>query len=106
MRATVITHPEAKQELREAGRYYHDCAPGLGQRFYDEIEAFVEKITANPLRYSIRIADVRRANLKRFPFHINFLIHEGMIAIVAISHNRRRPYYWRDRIEHRTWLDV
>ena len=46
------------------------------------------KIIANPLRYSIRTAEVRRANLKRFPYHLNYMLHGGAIAVVAVSHHR------------------
>lgn len=106
MQPGVIWHPGARLELQEAALFYEDRCSGLGTDFRDEVWQYQSAITANPLRYSIRIADVRRANLKRFPFHINFLIHDGRIAIVAISHHRRRPYYWRERIENRAWLDA
>jgi len=42
--------------------------------------------------------------LQRFPYHLNYLLHGEAIAIVAVSHNRRRPCYWRERIENRQWL--
>lgn len=63
-----------------------------------------EFIVANPQRYSIRIADVRRANLKQFPYHINYVIHGGAIAIVAISHNKQRPFFWGERLADRGWI--
>lgn len=100
----VIHHPEAKRELEEAGRFYDERSPGLADEFFDEVDAVVAKIIANPLRYSIRIADVRRANLKRFPYHINYILHGVAIAVGAVSHNRQRPHYWRERIEDRRWM--
>ena len=90
----VIHHPEAQRELKEAGRFYHEQPPGLADEFFDEVDAFIGKIISNPQRYTIRTADVRRANLKRFPYHLNYLLHGGAIAVVAVSHHRQRPFYW------------
>lgn len=100
----VIQHPEARRELKEAGRYYHEQSPGLADEFFDEVDAFVAKIIANPLSYSIRIADVRRANLKRFPYHLHYMLHGGAIAVVPVSHHRQRPYYWLERTRDRGWM--
>lgn len=104
MSLKVIHHPEAQRELGEAGRYYDEQSPGLADEFFDEVDAFVSKIIANPLRYSIRIAEVRRVNLTRFPYHINYLLQGETIAVVAVSHNRQRPYYWRERLKDRDWM--
>ncbi len=100
----VIHHPEAERELEEAARYYDGQSPGLAAEFFDELEEFVAKIIANPLRCSIRIAEVRRLNLKRFPYHINYLLHGETIAVVAVSHDRQRPYYWKERLKDRDWM--
>jgi hypothetical protein len=63
----VIFHPLAKRELQEAALYYEDQLYGLGTEFRTEVREFLDRIISNPLRYSIRTAEVRRANLKRFP---------------------------------------
>lgn len=104
MSLKVIHHSEAKRELEEAGRYYNEQSPGLADDFFDEVDAFVAKILANPLGYSIRIADVRRANLKRFPYHLNYILHGEAIAVVAVSHHRQRPHCWRERVADRRWM--
>lgn len=76
MPKNVITHSKAKKELRVAARYYSDHASDLtAAGFFEEIEEYTRRILDNPLRYPIRIADVRRANLKRFPYHLNYILH-------------------------------
>ncbi|MCB1099631.1 MAG: type II toxin-antitoxin system RelE/ParE family toxin [Verrucomicrobiae bacterium] len=94
----VIAHSEAIAELREAIRYYEEKSPGLGRRFLDEVNEFVLRIVEHPTRHSERVAGVRRANLKRFPLHIHYLLDADTIAIVAIAHDKRRPFYWKERL--------
>ena len=104
MHQKVIFHPLARQELLEAVRFYEDLSPGLGRRLRMEAKAFLDKILAHLLRYSVRIAPVRRANLDRFPYHLNYFLHGSDIAIVAVSHHRQRPFYWRGRLTENAWL--
>jgi plasmid stabilization system protein ParE len=104
MSGPLILHPLAEQELDDAAEYYGCLSQALSRRFLNEIQAFTDKILANPLRYSIRIKEVRRANLKEFPYHLNYFLHGAAIAIVAVSHDRQRPYYWRGRLKNRDWL--
>ena len=104
MPAKVIFHPLARRELQVAALYYEDHSFGLGSAFRAEAREFLGRILANPLGYSIRIADVRRANLKRFPYHLNYILHGEDIAVVAVSHHRQRPHYWRERVADRRWM--
>ena len=105
MQESVIFHPLARSELHSTALYYEDQRVGLGSEFRDEAWMVQAFIVANPTRYSIRITDVRRANLKRFPYHLNYIIHGETIAIVAISHDKQRPFYWRDRLADRGWME-
>lgn len=100
----VIFHPLADREMLDAIRYYEDLSAGLGTRLRNEAKSYLNKILAQPLRFSIRIADVRRANLKTFPYHLNYLLHGDSIAVVAVSHNRQHPFYWSERLKNREWL--
>lgn len=96
--ASIVAHSDAIAELREAIRFYEEKSLGLGRRFFEEVNEFIGRIVANPTRYSERIAGVHRANLLRFPFHIHYLLKDEMIAVVAIAHNKRRPFYWKSRL--------
>jgi hypothetical protein len=105
MPETVIFHPLARRELQDAAFFYEDQVHGLGSAFRTEVREYLHRIIAHPLRFSIRIADVRRANLVRFPYHLNYVIRAGTIAVVAVSHHQQRPYYWKDRLNDRRWLE-
>jgi hypothetical protein len=41
---------------------------------------------------------LRKAGLRRFPFHVIYRIEPMQIVILAIAHQRRRPAYWAGRV--------
>jgi hypothetical protein len=41
---------------------------------------------------------VRRRAVTRFPYHVVYLETGTEIRILAISHDRRKPDYWKDRV--------
>ena len=94
----VTAHPEAVAELRAAIIFYDDKSPGLGRQFFMEVDQVVDRMISQPLFFSPRGGEVRRANLKRFPFHILYLTDDESVAIVAFDHDRRRPGYWKHRL--------
>jgi len=56
------------------------------------------RICANPALYPrIGDVDIRKATLKRFPFHVIYRAEPTHIVVLAIAHHRRRPAYWVER---------
>ena len=51
--------------------------PGIGQLLQDE-------------------SSVRRARLRRFPWWVIYEEGDGVITILAVMHEKRRPGYWRE----------
>ena len=35
-----------------------------------------------------------------FPYNVLYSIERDLIVIVAVAHQKRRPTYWRTRIQH------
>ena len=88
---------EAEEELFEAALYYEGKQTGLGLDFKREIERSFELIANAPLLWGKRYKNYRRYLLKRFPFEIWYEDMDSFIRVLAISHQKRRPYYWRNR---------
>ena len=44
--------PPARQELRDAARYYEDCVPGLGHDFLQEVRGTIHRIIQWPQAWS------------------------------------------------------
>jgi hypothetical protein len=94
----ILLHKLAKNELLESRDYYDKIIFGLGEHFIDEYEASLIKIKANPTMYPKTIIEIRKCNLKKFPFSIYFDINNNIIRVLAVSHQKREPYYWKSRI--------
>jgi len=89
--------PSAREELNEAAAFYDARVPGLGEAFLDDVERAIETIQENHRIGAAVGRRFRRALIGRFPFSIIYVERDGVIVIVAIAHQRKRPGYWRGR---------
>jgi plasmid stabilization system protein ParE len=91
-------HPSAAEEYANATEYYEANVPGLGGRFYDEIEDLIREIRRHPERFFRLYPPVQRALAHKFPYSVIYVNEPDRIWIVAVMHAKRRPGYWRARI--------
>jgi plasmid stabilization system protein ParE len=92
-------HPEAEQEFIEAAAYYERNVTGLGERFGSEVRYAIERLLEYlELGFPID-ADLRRLNLTRFPYFLIYSFTSDLLWVVAVAHARRRPSYWRSRVD-------
>jgi len=95
--------PEAELEAAEAVIWYDDQRLGLGDDFLVELKQAFDRIGSGPDELPLLESyagphDVRRCMLKRFPYLVIFACRPAEVLVVAISHARRRPLYWLDRL--------
>ena len=96
---SYVFHPEAAAEHLEAIAYYESRRPGLGARYLAEFERVVAEICRAPGRNPIeREPDVRRAQLRRFPFAVLYREVDSNVEVLAVAHHRRRPAFWLGRL--------
>lgn len=87
----------AEKELGDAVRFYESKAEGLGLRFLNIIEKSLEMLIRFP-ELGVKITETRRRWLvPQFPFALIYEIEKDKILILAVSHLRRRPEYWKKR---------
>ncbi len=103
MNPRVRFEDEAEAEYRAAGRWYEERRRGLGLEFLDAVDATIDQIVGlphagGPVRRLPSDLPVRRAPVKRFPYHVVYLEAETTIRILAVAHDRRRPGYWTSRL--------
>jgi plasmid stabilization system protein ParE len=68
----LVLHPKVYSDIDEIMRYYERVAtPVLAEEFYTELRYFMAKAGDKPESFSIRERDIRRANLRRFPYHFS-----------------------------------
>ena len=96
----LVFRPGARDEIREARRWYERQAPGLGRRFLADLDATLARVVADPRSYAVvertpTGQEVRRALLRRFPYWMSFIVTQtdgdAKIAVLACFHGRRDP---------------
>jgi plasmid stabilization system protein ParE len=94
----VTYHPLARRDVVRILRYYRKIALNLANEFESELRSVINRAATNPLRFRPTGADLRRANLKRFPFHFLYEIRPSGIRILIVRHNKRHPDFGRERV--------
>lgn len=89
----------ARAEHLDEVAFYEGRLPGLGADYLAQFEAVMVRICANPHFFPrIGESDIRKAGLKRFPFHVIYRAEPAQIVVLAVAHYRRRPAYWTGRV--------
>ncbi len=88
----------ASLELKDAIDYYENEFAGLGSEFLDEVEKSLTKILDYPSAWRIISENNRSCRLRRFPYSLIYAQDGNLIIITAISHHKRKPNYWKDRL--------
>jgi plasmid stabilization system protein ParE len=98
MTPRFLFRPGAREEIREARRWYEAQAAGLGRRFLADLEAVFERLRTFPAMYPVverttAGIEVRRAVLARFPYMVTYLVADAgaTIVVLACFHGRRDP---------------
>lgn len=106
MRLEKREHPEARDELREAAYWYDGREPGLGESFYDAIDAAIVRIAEWPSFAPVfpgwvDSPIVRSMAVNVFPYRVLYYLTDTGLVILAYAHEKRRPGYWRKRLRDR-----
>lgn len=94
--------PIAREEFVEAAAYYEDKRVGLGDDFATCVEEALRRIGEAPEACApapgVGDEEIRRASVRRFPYHLVFLDLPDEARVIAVAHKRRRPGYWKSRL--------
>jgi len=85
-------HKHVASDISLIMDYYENIAgPELADEFYAELTFYFQKAADSPESYGIRERDLRRVNLKRFPYHFLFRLLEDRVRVLVVRHHKRRP---------------
>ena len=93
---------EAAYELEEAAAWYEQRRSGLGNELMEAVDDALAFIAhwphaGSPVPDVPSDLPIRRAPVRRFPYHVVYLEMPGVIRILAFAHDRRSPGYWHNR---------
>lgn len=94
---SVEFHPDVARDMAEALRRYDAVSPRLGDEFQAELRRMIAAAAANPARFHPLKPGVRRANLRRFPYHFVYRELAGGIRVTLVRHHRRDPGFGMER---------
>jgi plasmid stabilization system protein ParE len=95
--------PEADGDAIAAALWYEERQFGLADEFFTQMRCTYELIRHNPLgapllEYNLGSNEIRRRLLKHFPYAVIYACRPDEVVIVAVTHTRRRPLHWMDRL--------
>jgi len=94
----VVLHPDVYSDIDAIMEYYERVAtPELSDDFYAELRGFILKAAKKPEHFPIRERDLRRVNLRRFPYHFLFRADGDIMRVLIVRHDRRHPSFGMDR---------
>jgi hypothetical protein len=95
----IVVHPTASLDIIESIEWYNKAQPGLGIKFYKQVQAIFKLIRKNPSAFAIRYKNSHAAIVKKFPFMVHYFIdnEKKTIVITSVLHTSRDPKMWDER---------
>jgi len=91
-------HEDARLELLHEVRFYTSISHRLGERFDKAIRRAEVLAAEFPESGSPYKHGTRRIFPKKFPFSVVYTTYEAEVLILAIAPFKRKPGYWRTRL--------
>jgi len=94
----LVLHPKVYSDITQVMEYYEQVASAdLADEFYAEFHKLMREAAKRPESYPIRERDIRRANVRRFPYHFLFRVTGDAVRILVVRHHRREPSLGTER---------
>lgn len=90
--------PPAQDEFLAALEFYESEAPGLGAEFDEEVREVEARLAVFAESGAPFTGSTRRVLLRSFPFALIYTVGPEEVTVVAVTHQRRRPGYWSERL--------
>ena len=94
----VRYHEAAEDELLHEIGYLELQSPGLGRRFFTEVQRAENRIAEFPESAPEIASGIRKCVLRKFRFSLIYSIERDSLLVLAVAHQSRRPGYWFRRV--------
>ena len=84
-------------DIGEAYEWYEEQKMGLVEEFLLSAEDAFQSITENPKGYGEKYPDIRKCNLRKFPYAVYYRIFNKWVSVLAVYHQSRKPSSWQKR---------
>jgi plasmid stabilization system protein ParE len=86
-------HPLVQRDVGGILRHYDRISRRLGDEFWSELMRLLELVSQKPERFHFADRGLRRASMRRFPYHVLFRQHSDCIRVVVVRHDKRDPAF-------------
>ncbi len=98
MARQVVFHRLAAKEARAAAGWYASRSSEVAERFRAAVLDAAQRIADDVGTHPVGATKFRYVRVNRFPYRLIYCFEsESTARVVAVSHFRRRPDYWRRR---------
>lgn len=99
MRYKSVILLKAKDDLREAAKWYNQARTGLGKELLARFRERLAELRNNPLTCQIRYSEVHTTLVEQFPYMIHYYVDQQnkTIVVLSILHTSRNPKIWEER---------
>jgi plasmid stabilization system protein ParE len=91
MTAVLVFKPLAEAEIAEAFAWYAQPEIDKGRDFIADLERVERFIRMNPSLYPRVEGDIHRANLRRFPYSLFYVVDGETVSVLSCFHQHREP---------------
>lgn len=90
----LIYHRLAVRDIQEIAQIHAEISEKVHEQFWADLESALEMIRKHPGQHpDPKFPKMRRRNLKKFPFHIIFEEHAGVVRVMVVRHHRRKDSF-------------
>lgn len=93
----VIRHPRLAADIGDVAEHYAEISGRVLSAFWAELDFVLGSIQRNPRSHHFDACGLRRANFRRFPYHLLYAVEDDSIFLVVLRHDRREPGFGLDR---------
>ena len=97
MKFTFDILPRVEEDIQEAFSYYEDIAEELADDILLAVSESFDWVEESPLHYQTIYKNVRKCNIRRFPYAVYFTLQEKQISVIGVLHLKRNPKTWMRR---------
>ncbi len=90
---------EAASEIEHERGWYRDKSDVAEAGFLRELEHALEAVAERPGSWPRYLAGTRRYVFPKFPFSLVYFVEDGVVFVVSLAAEHRRPGYWRERLD-------
>lgn len=90
----LLLHPKVYSDISSIMEYYEQVSTTeLADEFYRELRHLIQKAAERPESFANRGRDIRRVNLRRFPYHFLFHLVGDSVRILVVRNHGRHPSF-------------